>query len=68
MTGKNKTALNQRLIACVKKGEYEQIEKCIKKKADLNYQGTSKSIQKTTRRDGLLLSGLAVSGKPKLLG
>ncbi len=38
MTGKNKTALNERLIACVKKFEYEEVERCIKKKADLNYE------------------------------
>jgi hypothetical protein len=40
MTGKNKTALNERLIACVKKFEYEEVERCIKRKADLNYECT----------------------------
>jgi hypothetical protein len=64
MTGKNKTALNERLIACVKKNEYEEVEKCLKRKADLNYEGTPTPTQKTTRRDGLLSSGPAASATP----
>jgi len=38
MTGKGKTALNERLIACVKKNEYEEVERCLKRRADVNYE------------------------------
>lgn len=60
MTGKNKTALNERLIACVKKNEYEEVERCLKRKADVTYECNLPLIQKTTKRNGQHSSGLAV--------
>jgi hypothetical protein len=44
MTGKNKANLNEKLISSVKKNEFEEVEKCLKKKADINYEGTSLAI------------------------
>ena len=66
MTGKNKTALNERLIACVKKNEYEEVERCLKRKADVTYQCKQKYIQRTIKRSGQLLFGDAVSVTQKL--
>lgn len=62
MTGKNKTALNERLIVCVKKNEYEEVERCLKRKADVNYEGKSEIMKKIIRKNGLLLYGPAAQG------
>lgn len=41
VSGKNKTLLNERMLAAVKKNDFEEVEKCLKKKADIWFEGTS---------------------------
>jgi ankyrin repeat protein len=50
ITGKNRTVLNERLINCVKKGEWEEVERCIKRKADLNYECKTKHILENNKK------------------
>lgn len=39
MTDKYKQILNERMLAATKKNDYEEVEKCLKKRADIHFQG-----------------------------
>lgn len=39
VSGKNKTLLNERMLAAVKRNDLEEVEKCLKKKADIWFEG-----------------------------
>ena len=41
MSDKTRAKLNEDLLSAVKKGNIDDVERCIRKKADINFEGTS---------------------------
>lgn len=47
---KEKAILNERMLAAAKKNDIEEVEKCLKKRADIGFEGKSGSMQNRTQR------------------